>query len=260
MLNAGLVKKMKKLGLLVSAIFLSVAMVPGCINSEKESSIEICTITGIVLGENLDGTMMPIENATISIQNTKFIVNTNSTGGYEIKNLPPGNYAISANLDGYEPETKNISLDPDAEKNENFYLYPKWWGNRTEVMILETNNTVSRVNILGTLVGLDSEPGIPVKVPEGTRHIYATLDWIDAPPQGTTIDLRLVWKDADSKWYNNGVESSDPCTPLNKPYTYNITVNKCGDWEFFIDPDAVVIDAGVCINSVAHLKIDVSRA
>ncbi|WP_103863506.1 TonB-dependent receptor [Aquimarina sp. I32.4] len=64
------------------------------------------SITGTVLTEN----GVPIQNASVYLENTNIGSSTNKEGTYHISNVPVGDYTLNASLIGYSIQKKKISI------------------------------------------------------------------------------------------------------------------------------------------------------
>lgn len=87
--------KIKKYVLLLVAAFLSFV----AFNQEKKFAV----ISGTVKDA---GTKLPLTEAVITLSSNAFegqkFAITDSAGTYKINNLPPGNYSITFEMEGYE--------------------------------------------------------------------------------------------------------------------------------------------------------------
>ncbi|MEX2395622.1 MAG: TonB-dependent receptor, partial [Balneolales bacterium] len=82
--------------------------------------------TGTLSGYATDSrTGEPLSGANVGIAGTTRGASTDSDGFYEITNIEPGNYNISATFIGYEPQQRsNINLRSAGNRNINFELSP----------------------------------------------------------------------------------------------------------------------------------------
>ena len=91
------------------------------------------TISGIIISEG-----QPVEYATILIKGTKFGGSTDTSGCYQIKNIPTGTYQIHVKAFGFESITKNITLIDNEKLIIDFNL-------------ISTQNLMREVVVTGTM-------------------------------------------------------------------------------------------------------------
>ena len=72
--------------------------------SQTQSSAQSSAATGTLRGQVTDPSGAVVANATVAVLvsgGPTHSATTNKTGGYEIGNLPPGQYTVTANAQGF---------------------------------------------------------------------------------------------------------------------------------------------------------------
>lgn len=93
-----------------------------------------------------------IQEIKVSLLNTNFKTQTDSLGFYKLENVPKGNYRIQVTAEGFEPQTRKISV----LENENLNL---------DFELKEDNNELNEVVVSGTLKPVKRlESAVPVEV------------------------------------------------------------------------------------------------
>lgn len=93
-----------------------------------------------------------IQEIKVSLLNTNFKTQTDSLGFYKLENVPKGNYRIQVTAEGFEPQTRKISV----LENENLIL---------DFELHEDNNELNEVVVSGTLKPVKRlESAVPVEV------------------------------------------------------------------------------------------------
>src|SRR5436190_10731142 len=88
------------------AAVLAAVILPGTLFAQSGSS----TIAGLVR----DSTSAPLPGASVVVRNedtgVAFDTVTNGEGLYRVGALVPGNYRVEADVDGFEPATREVTL------------------------------------------------------------------------------------------------------------------------------------------------------
>lgn len=82
-----------------------------------------CPDTGDVYGTVTDDSGDAIEGATVVLEDTDWSDTTDGNGDYRIESVDGGDYTATADADGYDPVSKDITVDGDIEVN--FALPPE---------------------------------------------------------------------------------------------------------------------------------------
>jgi hypothetical protein len=83
---------------------------------------QYCTSTGTLQGYVTDTSGTPIAGASVTFVSYPEGANTNSQGFYQITNIPPGTYQVSATYTHYNYETITVTIYPGKTTNQNFML------------------------------------------------------------------------------------------------------------------------------------------
>jgi outer membrane receptor for ferrienterochelin and colicins len=124
-----------------------------------------------------DGSHLPF--ATVSIKGTTFGINTDETGHFLLVNLPAGTHIVRAQIVGYKPVEKEITIGPNESKEVNFTLVEDLLGldevvvtaDRSEMKRTESVtivNTISpklfsSVQSVAVIEGLSFSPGLRIE-------------------------------------------------------------------------------------------------
>jgi TonB-linked SusC/RagA family outer membrane protein len=79
---------------------------------------------GVIRGTITDSTGAALEGAQVSVVGTELRAETNSAGQYTLSKVPPGTVVIRAQLIGYYPAERRVTVAPDAELTVDFVLAP----------------------------------------------------------------------------------------------------------------------------------------
>jgi len=75
---------------------------------------------------NLEGVVITIRNdKLLAAEGGKRTLTTDSTGGYQFDNLPPGEYIATASKPGYEPHEFRVTIHPRATGHYNIWMVLK---------------------------------------------------------------------------------------------------------------------------------------
>ncbi len=222
----------------------------GCISQQR-----VLTEMGRVYGKVIDSTQsMGIENATITVIRNGTIqhaTTTDKNGTYIISNIPASAYTLIASAEGYVMQTANITLKPKDSLEVNFILNKMEW---LQQVLFEKDLQIQlavRAGVFNAGIGYPDHL-IEINPPKSIKYLLVTLDW-EFPQEGISVDFALLWVEPGSSETQQLVP--DPCTPLTKPYTYNLTVKQPGTWMFTVQPDAIIIPAGVGALATVHVEI-----
>ena len=80
----------------------------------------VATIRGTVT----DSTGAQLQGATVSVVGTPLRAETNSNGQYTLSNVPPGPVVLRAQLIGFYPAERRVTIGADAELTVDFVLAP----------------------------------------------------------------------------------------------------------------------------------------
>ena len=131
---------MKKahLKLVLGIVFaFALCLVASCTKEKATGRIQ-----GIVTNAN---TTEPIQGVNISLSPTGASAVTGSDGRYEFNNLEPGNYTVQGVKQGFESNTKNISITAGNVSSGDMQLRPMVSGFRLNVEYLDFSTNFSQL-------------------------------------------------------------------------------------------------------------------
>src|SRR6218665_440968 len=107
--------------------------------------------SGIIFGKIISD-QKPVKSVNVFIPGTNFKTETDSIGQYSFKNIPFGNYKLSAAALGFDPIKKNISI----LKSDTTFI---------DFKLITTENVLSEIVVSGTLKAVRRmESPVPVEV------------------------------------------------------------------------------------------------
>ena len=207
---------MKKLELKLACAILfvfSLCLITSCVKEKATGRIQ-----GIVTNAN---TTEPIQGVNISLSPSGASAVTGSDGRYEFNNLEPGNYTVQGVKQGYESNTKNISITAGYVSSGDMQLRPMVSGFRLNVEYLDFGPSFSQLQFKI----INKSETIPL-----SWEIMESLNWMEVTPntgnlsggQETTvtvnIDRSLIQQSTTA---NLTVRSGDQSVVL----PVNVTVN-----------------------------------
>lgn len=207
---------MKKLELKLACAILfvfSLCLITSCVKEKATGRIQ-----GIVTNAN---TTEPIQGVNISLSPSGASAVTGSDGRYEFNNLEPGNYTVQGVKQGYESNTKNISITAGNVSSGDMQLRPMVSGFRLNVEYLDFGPSFSQLQFKI----INKSETIPL-----SWEIMESLNWMEVTPntgnlsggQETTvtvnIDRSLIQQSTTA---NLTVRSGDQSVVL----PVNVTVN-----------------------------------
>src|SRR6266849_2151617 len=143
------------------------------------------------------------------LHGTPLSADTDEHGGYEFKNLEPGTYSISINLQGFKPITKSVSLNPKQQLVQDFTL--------------ELDVVSEKVEVKETAASIATETAAPppatvtnaeiISIPTPQEKVKDILPF--TPGVIKTLDSKLTFKGADenqSLLLVNSARTTDPVT------------------------------------------------
>jgi hypothetical protein len=143
------------------------------------------------------------------LHGTPLSADTDEHGGYEFKNLEPGTYTISINLQGFKPITKLVALNPKQQLVQDFTL--------------ELDVVSEKVEVKETAASIATETAAPppatvtnaeiISIPTPQEKVKDILPF--TPGVIKTLDSKLSFKGADenqSLLLVNSARTTDPVT------------------------------------------------
>ena len=170
-----------KLALGVICVF-ALCLMTSCVKEKSTGRIQ-----GIVTNAN---TTEPIQGVNISLSPTGLSAVTGSDGRYEFNNLEVGNYTVQGVKQGFESNTKNISITAGNVSSGDMQLRPTVSGFRLNVEYLDFSTSFSQLQFKI----INVSPTIPL-----SWEIMESMNWMTVTPstgnlqggQETTVTVNI---------------------------------------------------------------------
>lgn len=105
----------------------------------KDEDITTGTISGVVYATSGADNVLPIAGARVNLLNQGQSSVTGTDGSYSFPNIEAGDYRLEVNVDGYQTQTRSISLLPGAKAVADFHLSPVNYGSKLKVDVTSLN-------------------------------------------------------------------------------------------------------------------------
>jgi hypothetical protein len=184
--NKDKVEKMKKssIQLALGVVLAFVLLMTSC---AKEKTPTIGKIQGIVTNSI---TNEPIQGVNISLSPTGLSAVTGSDGRYQFNNLEPGQYTVQGMKEGYESNTKNITIVADNISSGDMTMKPMVSGFTLNVQTLDFGESFSQLQF--KIINASSVMPLSWEIEE-------SLNWLTATPnsgnlqggQETTVSVNI---------------------------------------------------------------------
>ena len=153
----------------------------------KEKTVTTGQIQGIVTNSI---TGEPIKTVNISLSPTGLSAVTGSDGRYQFNNLEPGQYTVQGMKEGYESNTKNITIVADNISSGDMTMKPMVSGFTLNVQTLDFGENFSNL----TFKIINASQTMPL-----SWEIEESLNWLTATPnsgnlqggQETTVSVNI---------------------------------------------------------------------
>jgi hypothetical protein len=129
---------------------------------------------------SIDGTVTDqktaagIAGATVAVENTGLQATTDEAGFYLIESVPVGGHTVTATADGYEPVSKNATLEDDGDSaTVDFSLSPLPTGSITGTV---TGQGDDAGGIVGASITAEGPEGFVASTTTGENGSYAVPD------------------------------------------------------------------------------------
>lgn len=182
----------------------------GLVNAAEAVGIDVEIETGSLEGTVKDGEKNPLEDATVEIEDIADTT-TDENGEYSFEEISTGDYKVTALKDGYESETKEVTIQKDETVEQNFNLEKiETYTVSGEVVDIEKNESIEGATVeiedteYSATTDKDGEYSIE-DVEEGTYDITASADGYHDKTKNidvsgdTTVDLELEEKEDEEK-------------------------------------------------------------
>ncbi len=152
---------MKKLYLVILFVIGSLLLAIGNLNAQN----------GTLKGKVADSAGTPVEAASISVENTKFITLTDNKGNYKIENIPAGTYSVVVQIVGYNSVELQAVIKDKKTAELNFNL-------------LQKVNQLKKVDVIRPLISAQGMGHMPELydgvIYSGMKTEILVLDSVDA--------------------------------------------------------------------------------
>lgn len=211
----------------------------GCIASEgaptevdeREQPVKPADIAdselGVVQGTVLTEEALPITGAMVALQDTTFSTMTDSSGFFEIKNVPPGKYALLVGALGFESAGRQIEVSKGQITPAALVLRAIEVSSETFVEILHfvgffecalatdawvSSCTYPYTAVWGTVNGTGLNPGLPRDIQANEHRFNFTIR-----PNVGQLQAEVVWQ------------------PTSAAATEMMILVLCGDYDYVWD-------------------------
>ena len=154
------------------AFAFALCMMTSC---EKEKPVATGKIQGIVTNSI---TGEPIKSVNISLSPTGLSAVTGSDGRYQFNNLEPGQYTVQGMKEGYESNTKNITIVAGNISSGDMTMKPMVSGFTLNVQTLDFGENFSQL----TFKIINASQTIPL-----SWEIEESLNWLTATPNSGNL-------------------------------------------------------------------------
>ena len=166
------------------AFAFALCMMTSC---EKEKPVATGKIQGIVTNSI---TGEPIKSVNISLSPTGLSAVTGSDGRYQFNNLEPGQYTVQGMKEGYESNTKNITIVAENISSGDMTMKPMVSGFTLNVQTLDFGESFSQLQFKI----INASQTMPL-----SWEIEESLNWLTATPnsgnlqggQETTVSVNI---------------------------------------------------------------------
>ncbi len=176
--------KKSSIQLALGVVLAFVLLMTSC---AKEKTPTIGKIQGIVTNSI---TNEPIQGVNISLSPTGLSAVTGSDGRYQFNNLEPGQYTVQGMKEGYESNTKNITIVADNISSGDMTMKPMVSGFTLNVQTLDFGESFSQLQF--KIINASSVMPLSWEIEE-------SLNWLTATPnsgnlqggQETTVSVNI---------------------------------------------------------------------
>ena len=195
--------KKARFNLLIGVVFaFALCMMASCQKEKTTGQIQ-----GLVTNYN---TNEPIQGVNISLSPTGASAVTGSDGRYEFANLAPGNYTVQGMKQGFESNTKNITITAGNVSSGDMQLRPAATGFRLNVEYLDFGSAFSNL----TFKIINASANTPM-----SWEISESLNWLTdkRPPSPWTSTARSSPK-ASRPTSSCAAPTKASCCPSTSPF------------------------------------------
>lgn len=233
--------------LLIGVVFAFALCTMASCQKEKTTG----QIQGLVTNYN---TNEPIQGVNISLSPTGASAVTGSDGRYEFANLAPGNYTVQGMKQGFESNTKNITITAGNVSSGDMQLRPAATGFRLNVEYLDFGSAFSNL----TFKIINANANTPM-----SWEISESLNWLTVTPstgnlqggQETTVTV-----DIDRSLLTQSITANIIVRSADQSIVLPINVTVSGSNGPQLQLSETSVDFGTATNSLAFYVMNTGPA
>ena len=199
-------------------------------------------------------TTEPIQGVNISLSPTGASAVTGSDGRYEFNNLIPGNYTVQGMKNGYESNTKNITISAGNVSSGDMMLRPATTGFHLNVQYIDFGSTFSQMQF--KIINASTTQPM-------SWEIMESLNWLTATPstgnlqggQETTVNLNI-----DRSLIPQSISANITVRSADQSVVLPINVTVAGNNGPQLQLSETSLDFGTSANSLAFYVMNTGPA
>ena len=199
-------------------------------------------------------TTEPIQGVNISLSPTGASAVTGSDGRYEFNNLIPGNYTVQGMKNGYESNTKNITISAGNVSSGDMMLRPATTGFHLNVQYIDFGSTFSQMQF--KIINASTTQPM-------SWEIMESLNWLTATPstgnlqggQETTVNLNI-----DRSLIPQSISANITVRSADQSVVLPINVTVAGNNGPQLQLSETSLDFGASANSLAFYVMNTGPA
>lgn len=199
-------------------------------------------------------TTEPIQGVNISLSPTGASAVTGSDGRYEFNNLIPGNYTVQGMKNGYESNTKNITISAGNVSSGDMMLRPATTGFHLNVQYIDFGSTFSQMQF--KIINASTTQPM-------SWEIMESLNWLTATPstgnlqggQETTVNLNI-----DRSLIPQSISANITVRSAGQSVVLPINVTVAGNNGPQLQLSETSLDFGASANSLAFYVMNTGPA
>lgn len=175
-------------------------------SEELDENLQATATTGIIRGVVIDGTITPIEGATVALRGVERTTTTNADGAFGFSDLEPGTYFLEVSRFGYTSTQSSVEVVAGVEQPPivkvqleriaglNPYSDTFVFDGFIQCSLAFTVNAIAACSVPG-IVGVDLGDRFAVRYTElGTppTHSQSEMLWESSQVLGQTLKLRYT--------------------------------------------------------------------
>jgi iron complex outermembrane receptor protein len=148
------------------------------------------TVTGVVR----DSSGAAIPGVTVTLINEKkgavAVATSDGEGAYRIAGVPAGRYRLETTLDGFEPNTRQLTIDDDRPTVVDFTLAPDRVSENVVVTARRVEETAQEVPIALSVVSRSAVENAGAFNVSRLKELIPTLQFYSTNPRNSAINIR----------------------------------------------------------------------